>query len=64
MSQNTGDPNKASSKASAPVDDADDEPAPVAKAAPAPKATTAEAPAAGDSRAQDILSMIRNRQKA
>ena len=64
MSQNTGDPNKSTPKASAPVDDADDEPAPTAKAAPAPKATQTEAPAAGDSRAQDILSMIRNRQKA
>jgi hypothetical protein len=62
MSQNTGDPNKSSSKVSAPADDADDEP--VAKVAPAPKATTTETPAAGDSRAQDILSMIRNRQKA
>ena len=65
MSQNTGDPQKASTpRASAPApaashDDEDDTPAPVAKAAPAP------APAAegGDSRAQDILAMIRNRQK-
>ena len=65
MSQNTGDPNKATPKAApAPVasDDFDDEPAPVAKAAPAPAATT-DAPASGDSRAQDILAMIRNRQK-
>ena len=62
MSQNTGDPVKQTPKASAPVvsDDFDDEPAPVAKAAPAPKA---EAAAGGDSRAQDILAMIRNRQK-
>ena len=64
MSQNTGDPNKTVAK-SAPastVDEIDDEPAPVAKAttAPAPKA---EAAAGGDSRAQDILAMIRNRQK-
>ena len=64
MSQNTGDPNKTVAK-SAPastVDETDDEPAPVAKAttAPAPKA---EAAAGGDSRAQDILAMIRNRQK-
>jgi len=61
MGAATGDPNKPA--ASAPVDDADDEPAPVAKAAPAPKA---EAPASngdGNSRAQDILAMIRNRQK-
>jgi hypothetical protein len=64
MSQNTGDPNKATPKASAPVahDDSDDEPAPVAKATPAP-APKAEATAGGDSRAQDILAMIRNRQK-
>jgi len=65
MSQNTGDPNKATPKASsAPVasDDFDDAPAPVAKAAPAPAATT-DVPASGDSRAQDILAMIRNRQK-
>jgi hypothetical protein len=65
MSQNTGDPNKATPKATpAPVatdNDEDDTPAPVAKTtAPAPKA---EASAAGDSRAQDILAMIRNRQK-
>jgi hypothetical protein len=62
MSQNTGDPNKATPKASAPVptDDEDDTPAPVAKSTPAPKA---EASAGGDSRAQDILAMIRNRQK-
>ena len=65
MSQNTGDPNKATPKASAPVaDDVDEDeaPAPVAKStsAPAPKA---EASAGGDSRAQDILAMIRNRQK-
>jgi hypothetical protein len=65
MSQNTGDPQKTSApKASAPQashDDEDDTPAPVAKAAPTP----ASAPAAegGDSRAQDILAMIRNRQK-
>ena len=66
MSQNTGDPQKASAPKAAPApaashDDEDDTPAPVAKAAPAPSA----APAAegGDSRAQDILAMIRNRQK-
>jgi hypothetical protein len=64
MSQNTGDPNKSTPKASAPVahDDEDDTPAPVAKAAPTP-APKAEASAGGDSRAQDILAMIRNRQK-
>ena len=65
MSQNTGDPNKSSTpKASAPVaDDIDEESAPVAKAAPAPKASAPAATEGGDSRAQDILAMIRNRQK-
>jgi len=67
MSQNTGDPNKSTTstpKASASADDYDDEPAPVAKAAPAPapKAESQDA-GSGDSRAQDILAMIRNRQK-
>jgi len=63
MSQNTGDPNKSTPRASAPVahNDAEDTPAPVATATPAP-APKAEA-AGGDSRAQDILAMIRNRQK-
>ena len=62
MGQATGDPNKVAARA-APVDeDADDAPAP--KAAPvatpaAPAAATAEVA----SRAQDILAMIRNRQK-
>jgi len=66
MSQNTGDPVKQTPKASAPVsnDSSDDEEysAPVATAS-APKAETAST-AGGDSRAQDILAMIRNRQKA
>jgi hypothetical protein len=65
MSQNTGDPQKTSApKASAPVvDDADDEPATKATApAAAPKAET-PSEGGGDSRAQDILAMIRNRQK-
>jgi hypothetical protein len=59
MSQATGDPNRPAA-AAASVPDADDEPAPVAKAAPAaaPAASTESA-----SRAQDILAMIRNRQK-
>ena len=65
MSSATGDPVKTASKPAA-SDDYDDEPAaPAAKAAPAP-APKAEAPAStggGDSRAQDILAMIRNRQK-
>ena len=68
MSQNTGDPNRATPKAApaptpAASDDFDDEPAPVAKAAPAPKASAPAASEGGDSRAQDILAMIRNRQK-
>ena len=71
MSQNTGDPNRSTPKATpapAPVahkDDApfDADPAPTVKSTPAP-AAKAEASATGDSRAQDILAMIRNRQKA
>ena len=66
MSQNTGDPQKAYTPKPAPApapaashDDEDDTPAPAAKAAPAP---VAEASSGGD-RAQDILAMIRNRQK-
>ena len=64
MSQNTGDPNKSTASApkasvSVPADDIDDEPAP--KAASAPKAEASSE--GGDSRAQDILAMIRNRQK-
>ena len=64
MSQNTGDPKATPKAAPAPAashDDEDDTPAPVAKAAPAP--TAAPAAEGGDSRAQDILAMIRNRQK-
>jgi len=65
MSAATGDPQaKASTKAAA--DDYDDEPAPKAtpKAeAPAPKAEAPASTGGGDSRAQDILAMIRNRQK-
>jgi len=62
MSQNTGDPKATPKAAPAPAasHDEDDTPAPVAKAAPAP---TASDSAGGDSRAQDILAMIRNRQK-
>jgi hypothetical protein len=60
MSQATGDPNKPAARTAAvPVDDhIDDAPAPVVNAAPA-----AAAPAGDNSRAQDILAMIRNRQK-
>ena len=62
MGQATGDPNKpAVSRASAPVDE-DDEPAPVASA-PAAKAEAPAASGESASRAQDILAMIRNRQK-
>lgn len=64
MSAATGDPNKQTTARAAAVDDQiDDEPAPVAAA---PKAAPAAAPAASAesaSRAQDILAMIRNRQK-
>ena len=66
MGQATGDPVKSTPKASAPAadDNYDDEPAPVAKATPAPApAAQAETSGSGDSRAQDILAMIRNRQK-
>ena len=67
MSQNTGDPQKTAAPKAAPAPasvDQDDEPAPVARTAPAavPEAT-AETSEGGDSRAQDILAMIRNRQK-
>jgi len=59
MSQETGDPVKQTPKASAPVaHDEDEAPAPVAKATPAPAAESS-----GGDRAQDILAMIRNRQK-
>lgn len=60
MSQNTGDPVKAAPKVQ--TDDIDDEPV-------APRTTTTESNDASetasvsDSRAQDILAMIRNRQK-
>ena len=58
MSQATGDPNRPAAVAvAASVPDAEDEP--VVKAAPA----AAAAPAGDNSRAQDILAMIRNRQK-
>ena len=64
MSQNTGDPNKSTPKDSAPApvaqDDVEEDSTPVAKAAPVASAPKADA---GDSRAQDILAMIRNRQK-
>ena len=61
----TGDPNKATSRAAAPAPVADEDDAPF-DTTPAPKAEAASAPAGdagGASRAQDILAMIRNRQK-
>ncbi len=70
MGQNTGDPVKQSAPKAAPAPAAstDTEDAPweaPAQAAPAaaPKAEAAPASTGGDSRAQDILAMIRNRQK-
>jgi hypothetical protein len=63
VSQATGDPvSRASAPVAAASDDVPfdaDEPAPIAKAAPAASAASGE----GASRAQDILAMIRNRQK-
>jgi hypothetical protein len=61
MSAATGDPNKPAPAAAAPVDDAEDDTPPVAKAAPAKQEAAASTESA--SRAQDILAMIRNRQK-
>ena len=68
MSQNTGDPQKTSTPRAAPAPavshDEDDEATPVARTAPAAApAPEAQESAGGDSRAQDILAMIRNRQK-
>ena len=62
MGQATGDPNKpAAASAPAQVDDqVDDEPAAVASA---PATAAASANTDGASKAQDILAMIRNRQK-
>jgi len=70
MGQATGDPHRATANTSTPAakaseDYADDEPAPVAKATPAPTPAAAPAATGGDnSRAQDILAMIRNRKAA
>jgi hypothetical protein len=64
MGSATGDPNKATSRASAPTpvdEDIDETPAPAAVAAPAPKADTSTS-SEGTSRAQDILAKIRARQ--
>ena len=66
MGQSTGDPHRATANTATPAakaseDYAEDEPAPAARATPAPAAPAASAE--GASRAQDILAMIRNRQK-
>jgi hypothetical protein len=63
MGQATGDPNKASARAPAVDEDADDAPVAVAAPVSAPAAPAPAAAAEGASRAQDILAMIRNRQK-
>jgi len=62
MSQATGDPVAKTTRAAAPVpaDDFDEEAAPVAKSAPAPAAESKTTPSGS---AQDILAMIRNRNK-
>ena len=67
MGQNTGDPVKPAAtapKADSQDDAEDDVPAQPTKAAPVAATATKTADAGGDSRAQDILAMIRNRQKA
>ncbi len=65
MSQATGDPVAKTTKAAAPVVADDDAPweEPAAKAAPAPAAKQEEAKATSGGRAEDILAMIRNRNK-
>ena len=62
MGQNTGDPQKQSAPKASTDDSYDDEPA--TKTADAPAAMAADTSSTtSDSRAQDILAMIRNRQK-
>ena len=61
MGQATGDPNKVTARAAAVDEDADD--APTAASAPVSAPAAPAATAEGASRAQDILAMIRNRQK-
>jgi hypothetical protein len=63
MGAATGDPNKPATKTAAPVADEDDAPFDTAPAASAPKAEAPAASTESASRAQDILAMIRNRQK-
>ena len=61
MGQATGDPNKVAVRAPVVDEDADD--APTAASAPVSAPAAPAATAEGASRAQDILAMIRNRQK-
>ena len=61
MGQATGDPNRPA--AAVPAAEADDEPAPVAKEETAKSVSAPAANTDSASRAQDILAMIRNRQK-
>ena len=61
MGQATGDPNRPA--AAVPAAEADDEPAPVAKEETAKSVSAPAANTESASRAQDILAMIRNRQK-
>jgi hypothetical protein len=65
MGQATGDPNKAAAPRAAAATPAAEDDAPFDTDEPAVKTSTPAAPAAaeGASRAQDILAMIRNRQK-
>jgi hypothetical protein len=64
MGQATGDPNRpAAAAAAVPAAEADDEPAPMAKDETAKSVSAPAANTDSASRAQDILAMIRNRQK-
>ena len=63
VSAATGDPNKPVAKVAASAADEDDAPFDAAPAAPAQTAAPAAASNESASRAQDILAMIRNRQK-
>lgn len=63
MSQATGDPVAKAAPAKAADDDYDDEPAPKRQAAPAAVAKQEESRPTSNGRAEDILAMIRNRNK-
>jgi hypothetical protein len=68
MSQNTGDPQKASTPKAAPAptpaaSHRDEDDSPAMTQTPNDPAPKADASTGGDNRAQDILAMIRNRQK-